>query len=277
MLWQQSIWIAVGFAVLAVGCILTGRPRAAAVGSWLWQCAFVVGLYTFWQIALDFIVTSTAGAVGRGRDVASWEGTLHLPSEASVQRLVLHHHLVLEAANGYYAGLDYSAMIGCLFWLWWRQRDRYWSLRLTLVLTTAACSLIQAIPVAPPRFVPGLGVADTAALLHESVYQTGGLYQPAQLTAMPSVHVAWAAFVAVAAITASRSRWRWVMVAYPVLTIWVVVVTGNHYWLDGAVGLALLAAALTGQAVVRRVGERTTPAGLEAPRARQPELATGER
>lgn len=275
MLWQQSIWVFAAFAVVAVACVLSGRPRVATVGSWLWQCAFAVGLYTVWQIFLDFIVTSTGGAVRRGRDIAQLEAALHLPSEAWLQRLVVHHHLLTEAANGWYAGLDYAGMMGCLFWLWWRHRERYWSLRLTLVVMTGAASVVQAIPVAPPRFVPGLGVVDTGALLHQSVYRAGGLSDPAQLTSMPSMHVAWAAFVAVAAVTASRSRWRWVMVAYPVLTTLVVVATGNHYWLDGVVGVGFLAAALAVQSAVRsRVGERASPARPEAPRAVVPQMAT---
>jgi PAP2 superfamily protein len=31
----------------------------------------------------------------------------------------------------------------------------------------------------------------------------------------------------------SRSRWRWLAAAYPVLRLLVVVVTANHFWLDG--------------------------------------------
>jgi hypothetical protein len=274
VIWQQSIWLATGFAVVAVGCILTGRRRWAAVGGWLWQCAFVVGLYTVWQLATtEWVVTSTVGAVAHGRTVAGWERTLHLPSEAWFQHLFIGDRLLLEAANGYYAALDYSALLACFLWLWWRHRDRYWSLRLTLVLTTAVCSLIQAVPVAPPRLVSSLGVVDIAARLHESVYQASGLHDPTQLTAMPSVHVAWAALVAVAVVTASRSRWRWAIVAYPVLTQFVVVVTGNHYWLDGVVGVAILGGALAAQSI-RRVGETPQPALLAVPRPVVP-TATG--
>jgi hypothetical protein len=60
---------------------------------------------------------------------------------------------------------------------------------------------------------------------------------------MPSVHVGWSIIVAVAVITASRSRWRWLAVLYPMLTTLVVVVTANHYWLDGvAAGLLVVGA-----------------------------------
>ena len=61
-----------------------------------------------------------------------------------------------------------------------------------------------------------------------------------QYAAMPSLHIAWAVLVAITVVRVSRSRWRWLAILHPVITIFVVVATGNHYWLDGLVGLALL-------------------------------------
>ena len=49
-----------------------------------------------------------------------------------------------------------------------------------------------------------------------------------QLSAMPSVHVCWSALVAWAVITASTSRWRWLILAHPIITAFVVVATGNN-------------------------------------------------
>jgi hypothetical protein len=61
---------------------------------------------------------------------------------------------------------------------------------------------------------------------------------------MPSLHVGWALAIALAqmAVTAGRLRWLWLF--HPLVTALVVVVTGNHYWLDGAVAVALLVAIL---------------------------------
>jgi len=44
-----------------------------------------------------------------------------------------------------------------------------------------------------------------------------------------------------------RSRWRWLALAYPVLTTLAVVVTANHFWLDGIAAAALLAVAIGAQ------------------------------
>jgi MFS superfamily sulfate permease-like transporter len=67
------------------------------------------------------------------------------------------------------------------------------------------------------------------------------------------VHVGWALIVAIAVITVSRSRWRWLAAAYPVITLLVVVVTANHFWLDGVAAGLLVALILAGQRKARGI------------------------
>jgi hypothetical protein len=127
-----------------------------------------------------------------------------------------------------------------LIWLFVRHRDQYRPVRATMAWATLVCLLIQLIPVAPPRMLPGF--VDTAALYGQSVYQNG--FAADQLSAMPSVHVAWAVIVGYYAAKISTSRWRWIAVAHAAMTVFVVVATANHWWLDGIVGtLAVVACA----------------------------------
>ena len=78
---------------------------------------------------------------------------------------------------------------------------------------------------------------------------------------MPSVHVGWALIIAIAVITVSRSRWRWLAAGYPALTLLVVVVTANHFWLDGIVAGLLVAAVLLAQLLTRRLARAVRPGG----------------
>jgi hypothetical protein len=102
------------------------------------------------------------------------------------------------------------------------------------------CFLIQLIPVAPPRLLPGVGFIDTGLLYHQSVYGAVGAGVSDQVSAMPSLHMAWACLIALAVIQVSPSPRRWLIVLHPVATMLVVVVTANHYWLDGIVAAGLL-------------------------------------
>jgi hypothetical protein len=170
-----------------------------------------------------------------------------LLSEATVQRHALAHPLVIQFANLYYAVAHVPALIIFLIWLFVLHRARYPKVRNTLALLTASCLVIQFLPVAPPRFIPGIGIVDAPLLYHQSVYGPVGTGIAAQLSAMPSVHVAWALLVGLGAVLIGRSRWRYLVLAHPVLTIWAVVATGNHYWADGIVAAVLLALAAGAQ------------------------------
>jgi MFS superfamily sulfate permease-like transporter len=83
------------------------------------------------------------------------------------------------------------------------------------------------------------------------VYSWNGGVDADQYSAMPSVHVGWALIVAIAVITASRSRWRWLAAGYPLLTLLSVTVTANHFWLDGIAAGLLVALVLAAQRLAR--------------------------
>jgi PAP2 superfamily len=251
--WQQAATVAGVLAVATVGLRLARRPRLTAAATFTQETALVLALFALWQFAGSFAVMGPDGALGRGRWLWHLERVLHLPSETTVQQLFLPHPLIVQGFNLYYDGLHFPVLIACLIWLFVRHRDRYSPLRITLVALTGACLLIQLIPVAPPRMLPGTGMVDTAVLYHQSVYATHAGFEPDQLSAMPSVHVGWAILVAIMVISAARSRWRWLALLYPALTTLAVVVTANHYWMDGIVAGLILAAVLLIQTGVSRM------------------------
>jgi hypothetical protein len=58
---------------------------------------------------------------------------------------------------------------------------------------------------------------------------------------MPSVHEGWSILVAAIVFMSTKSRWRYVVCLHPILMMYDVVMTGNHYWADGIVAGVLLA------------------------------------
>ena len=162
--------------------------------------------------------------------------------------------------------MHFAAMIALLAWVFIRHRARYAWVRTTVVLVTAACLLIQFIPVAPPRLLPDGELVDVAAEYGEFVYTAGfGGVRADELSAMPSVHVAWCVLVAVAVITVSRSPWRWLILLHPLVTVAVVIVTANHYWADRLVAVWLLLLAYAAQYAWQRARARAVPGGRVHP------------
>ena len=251
------------YAVIIAGCLvivaeasrtpLLARTRIGwrLWGGVAWEAALLFGLYALWMFAGSFAVMSPAGALPRARWLWHAERVMYLPSETSVQRLFLPHPLLVQAFNLYYDILHFPVLGACLIWLYARHRHRYPRIRTTVVLFTMISLLIQFIPVAPPRMLPATGMVDTAVRYGQSVYSWKGGFDADQLSAMPSVHVGWALIVAIAVITVSRSRWRWLAAGYPLLTMLAVVVTANHFWLDGIVAGLLVVMVLGAQRLIR--------------------------
>jgi hypothetical protein len=257
--WQLSVLTAAALGVLAVAGRRSARPgwrTAAAFGQ---EFALVMSLLAVWQLVGSSVHTRAAGAMERARDVWQLERWLHLVSEADVQRLVLPHPWLVEAVDQYYAYAHLNGMALFLVVMWWRHRDVYPRIRLSVVLSTLACLLVQIVPVAPPRLLPDLGFVDTALLRGESVYGPYGTGVANQLSAMPSVHVAWACIVAWYLWWYAGRRTRWIGPAHLVLTLLAVVATANHWWLDGAVAAGFVALAVAGG---RMTAWRTVRASL---------------
>jgi hypothetical protein len=249
--WQYALAAAAGLAVAATA-IRVARPagRGGVWGGVAAESALLFGLYGLWQFAGSFTVMSAAGAVSRARWLWHAERVLLLPSETAVQRPFLAHPVLVQAFNLYYDVLHFPVLGACLIWLYAWHRGSYPRIRTTVVLFTGVSLLIQLIPVAPPRLLPTAGMVDTAVRYGQSVYSWHGGFDADEFSAMPSVHVGWALIVAIAVITVSRSRWRWLAAGYPVLTLLVVVVTANHFWLDGIVAALLVVIVL----LVQRAG-----------------------
>lgn len=238
--WEYAAGIA---AAAGSGGVVLARgqtPRLRALGAFAREAAIVVGLYGLWQLAGRLSVMGMDGAFARAEWISGTEEWLPVPSVAQMQHLVLWSAPLTQAANIYYAVVHFPATIALLIWLFVRYRGDYGRVRWVLALTTFACLAIQLIPVAPPRMMAG--IVDTGNEFGQSVYGAG--FGADEFSAMPSVHVAWALAVGWYVWRISRSRWRWVGPAHAVITVLVVLVTGNHWWLDGiAAGVVLAAAA----------------------------------
>ena len=251
--WEQAAGAAAGLAVATVALRAARKPRLASVAVFTQETALVIGLFALWQYAGSFSVTGPGSALSRARWIWNFERAIHLPSETAIQRLFLPHPVLIQFFNLYYDVLHFPVLIATLIWLFVWHRGRYGRWRTTLALFTGISLLVQFIPVAPPRMLPGTGLVDTAVIYHQSVYSNATGFDPDQLSAMPSVHVGWAILVAIALITTARSRWRWLAVLYPAMTTLAVIVTANHFWLDGIAAAVILLLVLAAQTVVRRL------------------------
>jgi hypothetical protein len=193
-------------------------------------------------------------AIGHAQGVLQLEQSLHLAPELSLDRWLAGHHTLGLLLSDYYDNAHFVVTLGLLGWLWWRRADLYRPLRNSLVLVNLlGFAVFWLYPVAPPRMLKGF--VDVVASTHAfGSWHTGALASHAnQLAAMPSLHMAWAAWCTLALWQLSKRRWvRGLAVLHPSLTALAVLATGNHFVLDLVAGLAVMAMAV----VIVRLGGR---------------------
>jgi len=118
----------------------------------------------------------------------------------------------------------------------------YRSARNALIgINTIALVVFWVLPVAPPRLIPGSGFVDSAVV--SDVADKVSTVSPDLYAAMPSLHVAWATWVALQVLLITRHRaGRVLAVAHATLTFVAVIATANHYLLDVVAGAVLAVA-----------------------------------
>jgi hypothetical protein len=241
--------LAVALAETRVGSARAGQPLSPAVVSrprWWLDALAIVWLAWVYDIIANLAPLRQRAAVGHALDVLHLERALHLDPELALNRWLASHHTLALALSDYYDNAHFIVTLGLLGWLWWRRADIYRPLRNALVLINVlGLAVFWLYPVAPPRMLAGFSdvVADSHAF---GSWHTGSLASAAnQLAAMPSLHMAWAAWCALVIWRLSSSAWmRVVAVMYPCLTTVAVLATGNHFLLDIFAGLLTAALAV---------------------------------
>ena len=265
--WQQAAVVA---AVSFICSALVERAQRARVGAAIAaaarELAFIAFLYALWQVAHSLPLARDEGAIERARQIVRLQHALHLPTELSLQHVVLRHAWLARFTSAYYGVVHVPALIAFVVWLYVRHRDAYPRWRNALAILTGLCLFIRFVRVAPPRFLTDLGYIDLSERYGPSIYGPVGTGVSDQFAAMPSIHVGWAALVSLGIVVASSSRWRWLFVLHFVLTVLVVSASGHHWWLDGIVAIALLGIALlidNGARRLLRVLRRTSDGDVD--------------
>lgn len=169
--------------------------------------------------------------------------------------------------NVFYGSLHFIVTAAAMVYLYRRHPVRYRHYRTVLAITTGLALVGFAVfPLMPPRLLGAGGPygADlTSYSFVDTLVEYGGLWSfdsgtmkaiSNQWAAMPSLHLGWAIWCLVALYPVLTSRWlRIGIAAYPLLTLFAVVVTANHYWIDGVGGAIVLAAGLVGAGSLLRM------------------------
>jgi hypothetical protein len=210
---------------------------------WWQELAIIAVGYWLYTLGRNAVPEQASIALRHGRSVQHLQDLFHLNFELSINHFVARNEWLAQTMDYYYATLHFIVTIGVMLWLFSKRQHMYRGARTVLIATTLTGLLgFYLYPLAPPRLLPQYDYIDTLLKFHT----WGSLADPSiaehsnQYAAMPSLHIAWAIWCAIAIYVCAKRSWvRLLAVAYPFLTLLVIVGTANHFIID-AVGGALI-------------------------------------
>jgi PAP2 superfamily protein len=215
---------------------------------WWREVAYVLAFYAVYSFIRNQFGSAAVSrhlAFTHAKDVVSVERFVGLYHEETLQDWFLHWRTFIQFWNIFYGTFHFAVTAFALIWMFRKFPWRYPLWRNTLAITTALALIgFATFPLMPPRLLPEhYGFVDTLEKIGGLWSFDSGAMQKVsnQYAAMPSLHFAWSTWCALVLYPQVRQRWLKVLVvAYPVATLFAIMVTANHFWLDAAGGALIL-------------------------------------
>lgn len=233
-------------------------PRRTGLSWWdASELALVAFGFLLYFLVRGAVVDRTSDAFAHAHWVVNLQYSLHIFIEPDVQHWVLQHDFVRRGLNFVYFWMDFPLIVVVGLVLFWKRRNAYTLTRDSMLISGGIALVVYwSFPVAPPRFLTEWGFVDTLEVYDNLSYQAQSL-QPFvnPFAAVPSLHVGWAALLAVGVFVATKHPLlRAAAVGVFVLQSIAVVGTANHYIFDGVIGLVVCGVALGLTLALHRVG-----------------------
>jgi PAP2 superfamily len=222
----------------------------------------LVLLYVVYEVVRGAGDTRLDQALDNTASIVALEKHLHVFGEQAVQHAAESVSFLPALLGFAYMALHFFGTAAVLVWLYRRRPDSFPLIRTTMVLSTGLALVgYRLFPAAPPRLAD-LGFSDTVSSstgLNLSSDALGALYNP--IAAVPSLHFGYALIVGAAVAALARRRTvRLLGAVYPLVMLVVIVATGNHFFLDAALGgVVALVAWLTARLLAAPAESSVTP------------------
>ena len=233
------------------------------------------GLYWLVRNRQGTDVQATQQAFTNAKRIIRLEQALGIFHEESIQKAFLGSRLFIQSLNTYYGTMHFIVTIAAMLWCFHQLPERYPSVRNGLaVMTGMALFGFAFFPLMPPRLMP-LPHWDFVDTLKDFggpwSFHSGPISKVSnQFAAMPSLHFGWSSWCATAFWPWARTIQKKIfLLSYPTMTLFAIVVTGNHWFLDALGGLLVflvgmwLGKKLDNVQPLKRLRRRNAPAQLD--------------
>lgn len=227
--------------------VLNGRSEGGdRARRWHLELLLIVVAYEVYRATRIAVTGTRTTALAHAERVIRAEKWLGIFWEGSVHRSVAHYPAVAPFLDFYYGTVHFvvPALALLLLYVWRPGRYRRWRNVYGWMLALGLVGFAL-YPVVPAHLLGGsyhVGGDPTAIFPLRNLFSWDA---DNPYAAMPSLHAAWSAWCTLALWPLARTRLlRVLLVAYPLVTAFVVVATANHYLLDVVGGWATLGASI---------------------------------
>ncbi len=216
-----------------------------AVIYWWFEIVAVLTYYVLYSAVRNADAHNPGPAREHALQLIRFQRKLGIYHEQTINQWALTVEPLVIGSNYFYGSLHFVVTIGVAIFLFRKFPDDYPRWRNTLAIATVIALIgFRYWPLMPPRLLPErFGFIDTLDKYPTFwSFNSGAMKQISnQFAAMPSVHCAWALWCACALVPRLKSTGAKVLAGlYPVLTVIVIVITANHYFLDAVGGFFIL-------------------------------------
>lgn len=193
--------------------------------------------------------TQVDEAVDRGVDLIHLERSLGIFWEVEMQSWVISYSWLVKILNNFYL-FGHLPVIGALaVWLYFWHRPQYLFMRNAFLISGAIALIFYVnFPTAPPRLLPehlGFGFVDTVVQQYDESRPLTPSWFVNEYAAFPSMHIGWNLLVGMAVWLATKNIFiRLFAVIMPAAMMADIVLTANHYIIDGIAALPVIALAI---------------------------------
>jgi PAP2 superfamily len=240
------------------------------------QCGLFGGAYLLYRLVEGVVGGTSVGftsvAFRHANDLISFERSLHVFVEPTIQSWAMTSHLLDVIAVYVYINAQTAILLALLLYLYIAHNRSYYFVRNMLFIGMAIGLIGYGLyPTAPPRFLTEWGFID-------SINQVTGVSGNSTIAnvffnpyaAVPSMHVAYAVMLGWTLARLVRRRPAKVFWAlWPLFITFMTVITANHFLIDAVLGLVVAGISLVAARLLAALRPHAwtfrTPAGHPAP------------
>jgi hypothetical protein len=205
------------------------------------ELMIVIPAVVLYDIVRGLVAGRESEAIARAQHIIELERSVSIFWERGIQDAFMATQPLMNFMNFTYLFGMWPVIVLTAIWLFFQHRETYPLYRNAFLISGAIGLVIYAmLPVAPPRFVDGMGFVDTVAANTNAYALPDAPLIVNEYAAMPSLHFGWVFLCGIAVVHRAKGLAPALLGIYmPVSMLVAIIATGNHFIVDAVAGAAV--------------------------------------